>query len=221
MNMKKLLILIAMACPAILWAQPKRQLASDYHYRRASLFEVLPIKKSDIVFLGNSITDGAEWHELFGNKNFKNRGISADKTYDVLDRLDPILEGKPKKVFLMIGVNDLNAGFPPEAVVENIGKIADRFARESPKTRLYIQSILPVSDKMGRTGGHQSKTEEIIKTNQLLRTLCAQRGLTYLDIYTELADKEGKLGREYSNDGLHLMGAGYIVWRDALRKHVK
>ena len=53
--MKRILILAAAlftACTA--FAQ------SEYNLQRRSLFEVLPVYSSDIVFLGNSITDGCE-----------------------------------------------------------------------------------------------------------------------------------------------------------------
>ena len=67
--MKRILILAAAlftACTA--FAQ------SEYNLQRRSLFEVLPVYSSDIVFLGNSITDGCEWAELFNNRHVKNRG---------------------------------------------------------------------------------------------------------------------------------------------------
>ena len=37
---------------------------NEYNYQKRSLFEQLPIRGNDIVFLGNSITDGCEWAEL-------------------------------------------------------------------------------------------------------------------------------------------------------------
>ena len=73
--MKRILILAAAlftVCTA--FAQ------SEYNLQRRSLFEVLPVYSSDIVFLGNSITDGCEWAELFNNRHVKNRGISGDRS---------------------------------------------------------------------------------------------------------------------------------------------
>ena len=78
--MKRILILAAAlftACTA--FAQ------SEYNLQRRSLFEVLPVYSSDIVFLGNSITDGCEWAELFNNRHVKNRGISGDRSGWLLD----------------------------------------------------------------------------------------------------------------------------------------
>ena len=76
----------------------------EYYDQRRSLFEVLPIRSSDIVFLGNSITDGGEWAELFDNRHVRNRGISGDQTGWMLGRLDPILAGHPKRLFLMLSL---------------------------------------------------------------------------------------------------------------------
>ena len=38
---------------------------APFYYQRASLFEILPADTTDIIMLGNSITNGCEWHESF------------------------------------------------------------------------------------------------------------------------------------------------------------
>ena len=88
--MKRILILAA-----ALFAVGTAFAQSEYNRQRRSLFEVLPVYSSDIVFLGNSITDGCEWAELFNNRHVKNRGISGDRSGWLLDRLDPIVGGHP------------------------------------------------------------------------------------------------------------------------------
>ena len=216
--MKKLLflaLLLAAALPT--FAQ------SSYNFQRRSLFEVLPIHSNDIVFLGNSITDGCEWAELFDNPRIKNRGISADRTGWMLERLDPIVKGHPKKLFLLIGTNDLAAGIAPQTVVDNIRRILERFRTESPRTKLYVQSIFPVNgvDAGGKTRKHWSKGAEIIETNKLLQELCRELDIPYLDIYSVLVDERGLLDKRYTNDGLHLTGEGYLVWKKAIEQYVK
>src|SRR5689334_3155831 len=53
-------------------------------------FDVLADKKNGIVFLGDSITEGGHWSEIFGNGDIQNRGIGGDTTQDVLDRIEQI-----------------------------------------------------------------------------------------------------------------------------------
>ena len=194
----------------------------EYHFQRRSLFDVLPLHSSDIVFVGNSITDGCEWAELFQNRHVKNRGISGDRSDWLLGRLDSILTAHPKKLFLMIGTNDLAAGRTPDEIVRDVERLIDRFQRESKWTKIYVQSILPVNGEgFTKYRSHYEHAHLIVPTNKRLEALCHQKGVTYLDVWGALADDEGRLDRRYTNDGLHLMGAGYLVWRDAIRIHVK
>ena len=55
----------------------------------------------------------------------------------------------------------------------------------------------------------------------MLEALCDEKGVTYLNVWGALADHDGKLDKRYTNDGLHLTGQGYLVWRDAIKIHVK
>lgn len=217
--MKKIFLLAAALCVATAsFAQ------SAYNYQKRSLFELLPIRANDIVFLGNSITDGGEWAELFNNRHVKNRGISADRSGWLLDRLDPIVEGHPKKLFLLIGTNDLAAGIAPEEVAGNIEKLLDRFQAESPWTKIYVQSIFPVNgaDTDAKHKKHWDKGAEIVETNKLIEALCeGRKNVMYLDVYSALVDEKGMLDKRYTNDGLHLMGEGYLAWKSVIEKYVR
>lgn len=214
--MKRLLTLALLLLTANLSAQ------NEYNFQKRSMFERLPVKSSDIVFLGNSITDYGPWEELFPGRSIKNRAISGDRTEWMLERLDPILAGRPKKVFLMIGINDLGAGETPENVAGNIERILERFASGSPKTVVYVQSILPVNGNIPKYANrHGSKDAEIVRTNALVKDICEKRGIKYLDVYSALVGDDGKLKLEYTNDGLHLMMSGYEVWKKVIEKYVR
>ena len=215
--MKRLLILAAaLLLTGAAFAQ------GEYHFQRRSLFHVLPLHSSDIVFLGNSITDGCEWAELFENRHVKNRGISGDRSGWLLERLDSIIAAHPKKLFLMIGTNDLAAGISPDEIVPNVARLIDRFQTESKWTKIYVQSILPVNGvDFSKFRNHYEHAHLIVPTNKRLEALCDEKGVQYLDVWGALADHDGKLDRRYTNDGLHLMGPGYLVWRDAIKIHVK
>lgn len=215
--MKRILILAA-----ALFAVGTAFAQSEYNYRRRSLFEALPVYSSDIVFLGNSITDGCEWTELFNNRHIKNRGISGDRSGWLLDRLDPIVGGHPKKLFLMIGINDLAAGVSPDEIVANVARLIDRFQAESRWTKIYVQSVLPVNGTdLPGFERRNAYAPQIVPLNKRLEALCDEKEVTYLDVWGALADHEGRLDKRYTNDGLHLTGEGYVVWRDAIKQHVK
>lgn len=208
--MKKSVLLVLMILSLFATCKAQENKYSTYYYQRVTLFEVLPTDTTDIIFLGNSITDGAEWFELLDNRHCKNRGISGDTTSGVYDRLGVITKGQPSKVFLLIGINDLGRGATTDAVFDGIVRIVQRLQSESPRTEIYLLSILPVNDSTGLFTGHTARWSEIVPLNTRLSEMAKERCITFIDLFPHLAlSDEEKLDLRYSNDGLHLMGAGY------------
>lgn len=193
---------------------------STFYEQRASLFEELPICTEDIVFVGNSITNGGEWHELFENRHVKNRGISGDTSEGVYDRLDAVLKGQPRKLFLLIGINDIAKGFSVKTIAATIDKIVLKIQNQSSRTSIYLQSVLPVNPDFGLFTGHM-KPDMINELNIDIKHIAQKYNITYIDLYpTFLDQKSNKLDAAYTNDGLHLMGKGYILWRDSILNYV-
>lgn len=214
-----ILLLLGMLLALPQFAQERKY--STYYYQRATLFEELPITSEDIVFVGNSITDGCEWRELFDNVHVKNRGISGDICMGVYDRLDPILKGQPAKIFLLIGTNNISRGMAADTIVSEIAMIIQKIKRESPKTKLYLQSVLPVNDCYGMFGGHTSRWQVVKQVNDLLQPLTEKEGIAYIDLYSHFVEGDtGKMNPQYTNDGLHLLGKGYLLWRDIVKPYV-
>lgn len=193
---------------------------SKFYQQRTSLFEELPAKSSDIIFLGNSITNGGEWSELFQDCRVKNRGISADWTLGVYDRLDDVLRGTPAKIFLMIGVNDVGFGMKAPEIVRNINLIVHKIQHDSPKTAVYVQSLLPVNDEFNMFHQQTTRAEEVKAVNELLLKGASNQGYTYINLYPYFANKQGKLDEKYTNDGLHLMGSGYKLWVSLVKRYL-
>lgn len=192
-----------------------------YYNQRLTLFEKLPDTKGEIIFLGNSITDGCEWSELLGNPNVKNRGISGDTTEGVLFRLNEVTRSKPAKVFLLIGINDLSRGVSKDTVFSNICKIADRIRKESPRTKIYIQSILPVNDSFGLFKNHTNKTDEVIWVNAQLKEWCTKENVGFVNLYGRFKSSDSeKINPKYTNDGLHLLGDGYLLWAEIIKPYL-
>ena len=216
-NIALLLLGLFLALPQ--FAQERKY--STFYEQRATLFEELPVTSRDIIFLGNSITNGCEWGELFQNTYVKNRGISGDICMGVYDRLDPIIKGKPAKIFLLIGINDVARGTSADTIVARIEMIVKKIKAESPKTELYLQSVLPVNDCYGMFGGHTSRWQVVKQINDLLKPLAEKERVTYIDVYSHFVDgATGKMNPQYTNDGLHLLGKGYLLWRDIVKPYV-
>lgn len=189
-----------------------------YYDQKRTLYESLPNTSGEIIFLGNSITDTAEWSELFGNKRVKNRRISGDNSFGILARLSEVTAGKPAKVFLMIGINDLSRNVPDSLLIRNYRRIVQQIMTESPRTKIYLQSILPTNNSFTKFPKHQGKEAHIRALNDTLQILARQTGQTFVDLRPYLSDADGNLDSRYTNDGLHLNGEGYAQWVGALRE---
>ncbi len=187
----------------------------ERNIQKVSLFDLLPITEEDIIFIGNSITSGCEWAELLNSSKVKNRAILGDNSLGILYRIDHIAKFKPQKIFLMIGINDLSAKTKIDTIVKNYANIVIRIKSLSPQTKIYIQSVLPVNDDFKAVDN-----EDVIELNSKIKNVAMEYNVTYIDINSSLLDSSGKLSREYSNDGLHLLGIGYLKWKNIIEPYV-
>ena len=119
-------------------------------------------------------------------------------------------------IFIMIGTNDLAYGKTVEYVIENYQKIIDRIQAASPDTEIILQAVLPVEDAI-----HYTRPNESIRAiNTQLKEISQNENIQYIDIHTTFSDENGKLNKIYSIDGLHLNGAGYLLWKDILMNYI-
>lgn len=216
--MRKLLTLLFLASVLLAGAQKKY---TELYYQRASLFEILPVDSTDIVFVGNSLTHGCEWHELFGMPNIKNRGINGDVVQGVFERIDPVVKGHPKKIFLLTGVNDVSHNLTADSIATALGNLIDYIRKNTPQTRLYVQSLLPINNSFCRYKAIFGKEQVIRDINVKLAAMAEEKGFVWINTYPIFADENGNLDSRYTNDGLHLLGNGYIHWKNFLLPYVK
>ena len=191
-----------------------------YHYE-VSQFKSYPDSSTDIIFLGNSITARTDWNELLSNSSAHNRGISGDISFGVLQRLYEVTEGKPAKVFILIGINDISRNIPDSLIVNNYRKIIERIKRESPHTKIYFQTLLPVNNEFTQFKNHYNKDEHILWLNEQIKKIGKQEKINVIDLYPHFLNEENKLEKKYTEDGLHLNAEGYKVWKKVLLPYLK
>lgn len=185
--------------------------------RQVEQFKAYPDSKKDIIFLGNSITAGVDWAELLQNPHVRNRGISSDISFGVLDRLSEVTEGKPAKVFILIGINDISRNVPDSVILNNYQRMISRIKTESPSTKIYFQTILPVNNEF-TARGQFNKDEHILFVNQELKKITEREKVCLIDLHPEFLGADNKLDKKYTYDGLHLNPTGYSHWAEILKK---
>ena len=174
---------------------------------------------NQIVFLGDSLTDGYNLNTYFSSDLIiYNRGIAGDKTDGVIDRLESnVLAIKPSIIVLLIGINDIHSGRSLEKIENNYREILDMIKEELPDCEVYIESLYPTNTMI-----YPHFTEywdEIISFNTTLQSIANEYDYTYMDVYTSLLSVN-ELNRDYTFDGLHLNHEGYEVVSNIIASYV-
>ena len=179
--------------------------ADPFRDHRYDVFKVLPLNEQSIVFVGNSITNMHEWWEAFGcENNIVNRGVWGTFISETVENIEAVAMGKPKKVFFMVGTNDLgkNGSRNIEDIIENTRIMVERLQKVSPATEIYIQGILP--------SVYNRVLEQLQETNVRLQELCNEYNITYIDLWDDLISLTQD--NTHTLDGLHMKASGYQIW---------
>ncbi len=193
--------------------------ANWYYLQRLEYFERMPAIKGAIVFVGNSITERGGWQEILAKVKYPiiNRGIGGDNSFGILARLGEVLRFRPRAIFLMDGVNDQFRKLPQEVSINNYRRIIRRIKAESPRTKIYIQTALPINESMTVEAYTKGRNILVHELNAKLKLLAAEEKVTFIDICPLFQDENGILKPEFTMDGIHLKPSAYIDWCNFLK----
>lgn len=187
----------------------------NYIYSWASCLKKLRIE-ADAVFLGNSITHASDFQAYFPDKKIVTLAVPGERTDALKRRLITVVAVKPKRLFVMAGINDLH-----RSNAEMVERRCDEFFYEIkkmlPDTKIYIQSILPVNAEKEK---FYSSNSEIIKSNGCLKKLSDKYGFVYIDLYDNFVDENGRLDDSLSSDGVHINKKGNDIWAREITEYI-
>ena len=177
----------------------------------------------DLLFLGDSITDGWRgrgkevWEKNYAPLKAANFGIGGDRTEHVLWRLEHgELDGiKPKLAVLMIGTNNLR-GNTDEEIAEGNKAILDAIHKLSPDTKVLLLGIFPRSEKADNP--FRARIKHI---NSLISKFADGKTVKYLDIGDKFLEPDGTLPKSIMPDSLHPNAKGYEIWAEAIEPSVR
>ncbi|MGZ3863971.1 MAG: GDSL-type esterase/lipase family protein [Bacteroidia bacterium] len=172
--------------------------------------------KYKVVFAGNSLTEMFDLDAYFQHKDYLNCGIVGDFSEGLEKRAGVIAALKPEKLFLEIGINDIIEQIPLHTVCENYRKIISTIQKESPSTKIYIQSNLPlIINRPSIFTGDDHVNTLVKEQNENLKKIAAETGCTYIDIYSDMA-RENNRESLFIEDGIHLTDKAYTIWSKCL-----
>ncbi|WP_141430884.1 GDSL-type esterase/lipase family protein [Bacillus sp. 03113] len=181
-------------------------------------------KHHDVVFLGDSHTEYFEWGEYFLGITVSNQGIAGDTSKKLLERLNQVKAVTPKKIFLMIGINDLKKGLSVQQVSDYYKEIINVIIRDNPDVKLYTQSVLYVNRNKfpmyfkKNANKLNKKVQDLNK--EIERLSNTRKNINYIDVNNVLQEKD-ELPGDLTVDGLHLNAKGYKKWTEHLSPYIK
>jgi lysophospholipase L1-like esterase len=171
-----------------------------------------------IVFTGSSSIVG--WKSLnadFPDKNILNRAFGGSQTFEVVHFADRIIKPyKPKQVVIYSGDNDIAAGKTPEEVLNDFKILFSKIKQANRRAVVTFISIKPSPSR-------KQFMPAIVKTNKLISDFLAEKNRTsFVDIYNPMLTADGKPRPElFKSDSLHMVQAGYDLWRGILKPYLK
>jgi lysophospholipase L1-like esterase len=207
--------------------QPIPVQSPDWINRHNAMVRVAEKGKSQLVFIGDSITHafGGEpdtgesfcnrgkdtWDLYYGSDQPLNLGISGDRTQNVLWRLDHGAMGTchPKVAVIMIGTNNVNSNTPQE-IVAGVEAVCGRVKSLTPRTSILLLGIFP------RDKADSPSRKAIAQINVDLAAWSSTHQVRFLDIGRVFIGPEGEISTEVMPDLLHPFAFGYRKWAMAM-----
>ncbi len=210
--------LSSIACaqgPETVVPAPREGRWMDLHHSFIERAKKGKTEKVDLLFLGDSITQGWNnnevWKRFYGPRNAANFGIGGDRTQHVLWRIqNGELEGiEPRVVVLMIGTNNASSGTADE-IAQGVSAIVTELRHRLPEARILLLGVFPRGQKPDAT------REKLQAVNEKIAKLDDGSHVKYLDIGKAFLNEDQTISREIMPDYLHLSQKGYRIWADAM-----
>ncbi len=171
-----------------------------------------------IIFLGDSITELGSWKTLLSEFDIVNYGVSGDKTYQIIDRVEELFNKEAHQLFLLVGINDLGENRLVTDILKDYAKLINLLLNNKVASSIHLVSVLPIQSNLWEMPGMTS--ENINNLNSGIMNLSQDNNLSFVNIHNMFTDVRNELKQEYTTDGLHLNSEGYKVYAQEIRKYL-
>lgn len=205
------------------YAQSAIDFANFTRYKDENTRILSSKKKVDVVFMGNSITEGwVKSHpEFFSENNYTGRGISGQTTSQMLLRFqNDVVALHPKLVIINAGINDIaqNTGiYDPDFTFNNIKAMVD--IAQNNGIKVIITSVLPAAVFPWRKE-ITDVPQKVDALNIRLKQYASNNKLIFVDYNTAMRDAKGGMREGLSKDGIHPVPTGYAIMEPLIKKAI-
>lgn len=185
-------------------------------YSYANRSKTLKKETDQIIFFGNSITNGLCVESIF---NGVNMGVSGETIQNAKLKIKNIQNLENKRIVIAYGINDI-----PRSSKEIIEDYHEFISFLPESSTIYLSSVLPINeDTFNKNSKTQKNSQQIIDLNKQLRSYCRNKpNIIFIDASKYLYDSVGELNRNFHlGDGLHLNKEGNLNWAKALSEEIE
>lgn len=182
----------------------------------------------DAIFIGDSRTEGFILNNGLTSKvtSYTHKGLTVDtiftdKVINMNGKKISIIEALKKtnfsKVYIMLGINETGWIYS-DMFIKKYAKIIDEIKNINPKCIIYIESIIPVTEKISSEHRY-IKNEKIKEYNALIKKMAKEKNICYLDVQDSVIDQTGALPEDAASDGIHLNRKYCQKWLEYLKNY--
>jgi lysophospholipase L1-like esterase len=181
----------------------------------------------DSYTIGTSVGEADRWPdqlaELLAERGHPlsivaNPAVNGYTSGDLIrDELELVDEHQPQLVGVLIGVNDVVRGVPPERYRENVARILDHVVSRVGAGRVFTVATpdYTLTPAGADYGDPTTNRAAIVRFNAILREEAEARHVAFVDI-TPVSDRAGTDRSLVASDGLHPSGRQYLAWAELI-----
>jgi lysophospholipase L1-like esterase len=182
----------------------------------------------DSYTIGTSVGPAERWPDQLVRRVSElrlvaNLGVNGYASADVLrDEIPAVRRLAPEFVSLLVSVNDVVRGVPPDAYRRTTAAVLDELLALLPSSRMVAVStpdytVTPQGAAFGRPDRQRAG---IVENNAILASLAADRKIAFVEIF-DLSERAASDRSLVARDGLHPSGAQYALWVDRIEPVVR
>lgn len=176
-----------------------------------------PPPRGGVVFVGASSIVRWNVAHFFPDLPVINRGFGGSEMADTAHFAPrTVLPYQPRIVVLYPGENDIARGVAPEAVAAGFERFVRTVRGALPQTRILVIGLKP-------TPARWRFNDQMLETNRRLREIAGRHeGITYISVEKAMLGPDRQPRPDlFIQDGQHMTEAGYEIWTDILRPHLR
>lgn len=137
-----------------------------------------------------------------------------------MNRSKYIIKAKPRVCFIQIGINDLMQKVNMVQTSDYCRQLIKELKVSLPETKIYFESVYPITEEFERVSEYGVNKKDVSKLNLVLKEMCKNEEIEYIDIFSKLVNSKGYLDSDKSCDTIHLNGNAYLIIKDELKKYL-